>query len=956
MSRRKRQQRRAEHYRKTAMVQNLAPWQVQTASAERWSIPQDGHLYRRQAELYQRLSWVQIAVSIPARMVATVPFNVKQYQGEKLTDIPNHDFERLLAKPNPLQSRFEFLEMLYSYRRLTGNAYIWLNRASEADEPTEMWILPSHRVLPVPDGNMYLRGYLFESDHGVTVPLECYEVVHFKLFHPLDSFVGLSPIEALATVAVADMKMQEWNANYFGRDNGKVPGILAFADQIGEAQWQQMGEDIKRQYGGTNRGGLMRLRGAGKGGVEWIATSISQKDMEFLQGRNFNKEEIFALYAPGLSSVLSVNATEANATEAGATLRAYAIHPDLCAIAEKITLDILPAYGDNLKGEFEDVRTKDRELELKEIGEYAKTHTIDEVREKYYNDKPLEDGRGQHIQGGGGGAATDQASGTQPILGYHIESGVVGKNEARATLGLSPVDESEAEAQRKLKAKLEIVGVATAAKIPLDVAAKLAGLDLPESTATTTTTVPAEQAQPPVAEPAKPRQVLPATKAHSGAMLAFYPSPTIAGQLAIEGGELPDDLHLTLAYLGDTQVLGEDAKSQLMAALMVLSGLEPVNGVVSGIGRFNNDEGDGIHAVYASFDAPSLPTFHNRLVEIVKTAGVDLPDKHGFTPHITLAYVPEFAPLPVTGVPRLAVTFDRLTLMWGDERFDVALAIDTAEQDMQRFERKSLKAVKNGKSAAVSFESDALPGELVAELQHDLCQCSDVTHVKAVFGSYKAQMLTPEEQALADRILAILAKAKRVSVNDILAGREPSLELLQQLLQALLLPTANTTALATLDSLADDIGLAINVDDATASLLSWASDYTPKMVKGITDTTAKILKQAIETYRATPGMTRGDLEQLLEYTFGPKRAESIAITEITRAANQSTLSYQRWLAENSVTMTRIWRTSNDDKTCPVCAPLNGKPESEWGETYPDGAPAHPRCRCFTTLKRVKGDA
>ena len=35
--------------------------------------------------------------------------------------------------------------------------------------------------------------------------------------------------------------------------------------------------------------------------------------MQFLEERNFTKEEIFGKLAPGLASVLAVNATEANA-------------------------------------------------------------------------------------------------------------------------------------------------------------------------------------------------------------------------------------------------------------------------------------------------------------------------------------------------------------------------------------------------------------------------------------------------------------------------------------------------------------------------------------------------------------------------------------------------------------------------------------------------------------------
>ncbi|MDF7809924.1 DUF935 family protein [Hymenobacter sp. YC55] len=70
------------------------------------------------------------------------------------------------------------------------------------------------------------------------------------------------------------------------------------------------------------------------------------------------------------------------------------------------------------------------------------------------------------------------AAEVKPILGYHIEAGVVNRNEARAQLNLKPEDESEAIAQRKLKAQLSVLQAATAAGVPLEAALQLANLSI----------------------------------------------------------------------------------------------------------------------------------------------------------------------------------------------------------------------------------------------------------------------------------------------------------------------------------------------------------------------------------------------------------------------------------------------------------------------------------------------
>ncbi len=338
-------------YRKADRVQ--ADWLRMSAEQEGDNIPSMG-LPRTQLELYQKLSWVQSSVSAVARTAATTAFSVSKLNGEKTEAVENHPFELLLRRPNPLQSRFELLESTVSYHRLTGNAYWWLNRKNENAAPDEIWVIPSYRVKPVPDGKLFIRGYMYETDNGDELPLDPHEIVHFKSYHPLNPFVGMSPLESLSTIAAGDLAMQRWNTNLFDKDNAKMPGAIAFADPIENDAWEKIKADINAKHGGTKRA-LMMLRNVGKGGVQWISMAVSQKDMEFLAGRTFNKEEIYSIYAPGLASILAVNATEANAKAGKATFVEMAVWPQRVSIAETITNNVLPAYGDNFIGAFDDI-------------------------------------------------------------------------------------------------------------------------------------------------------------------------------------------------------------------------------------------------------------------------------------------------------------------------------------------------------------------------------------------------------------------------------------------------------------------------------------------------------------------------------------------------------------------------------------------------------------------------
>lgn len=376
----------------TKAKQQYPPHMLAMAQQQRYDIPDPG-MYQSQAELYKRLSWVMSAVSIASETATLQPLSVNRMVGEETEAIPNHDFEKLLLRPNPLQSRFEFLQSTFGYRKLTGNAYWWLNKpGGENAAPAEIWVIPSYKIKPVPDGRLYLGGYAYDPGDGQTIPLETWEVVHFKAFNPTHEFVGLSGVEPVAQVAITDLAKQDWNRRLYGDSNARLPGILAFADPINPQSWEQIKSDVRESAEKRN---FMMLRNVGKGGVEYIQAAATLADMEFNAGREFTKEEIYAIFAPGLASILAINATEANAKSGKQTFLEFCIWPMLVSVAEKITNNLLPVYGDNLVAEFEDPRQVDKVLQLAEQEAYSKTHTVDEIRAEYYGDDPIGDERGE---------------------------------------------------------------------------------------------------------------------------------------------------------------------------------------------------------------------------------------------------------------------------------------------------------------------------------------------------------------------------------------------------------------------------------------------------------------------------------------------------------------------------------------------------------------------------------
>jgi len=336
-------------------------------------------------EYFEKVSWVNIAVNTVSTIGAGVNWNVKKRTGEDMKDIPNHDFEKLLQKPNPGMSQDDLIFSTMAYLSVCNTAYWWLNIVG--GRPKEIWLIPNKQISPIPDGKMWIKGYDYDPGDGQYIRLDPREVVPFIGFNPNSMFEGFSPLDPLRMVASGDLGMQAYNERVYVKGGGINPSVLAFADPIPDDDWQVMQDDVSKA---ARMRTYLMLRNVRAGGVQWIQGTASQKDMDFLASRLQNRDEIFASLAPGLSSLISPNASRENSTNARATLIDLKVYPMLRKIGSVITNSILPMYAEGLVCEPEDIRVIDTQARLAEITEYSKTHTVDEVRQKYWQSDPIE--------------------------------------------------------------------------------------------------------------------------------------------------------------------------------------------------------------------------------------------------------------------------------------------------------------------------------------------------------------------------------------------------------------------------------------------------------------------------------------------------------------------------------------------------------------------------------------
>lgn len=179
---------------------------------------------------------------------------------------------------------------------------------------------------------------------------------------------------------------------------------------------------------------------------------------------------------------------------------------------------------------------------------------------------------------------------------------------------------------------------------------------------------------------------------HTSGMIALVPPANVAravaaaARLALPVGaptEDEDDLHVTIAFLGDAAALDQDTLVEAFRAFA--AGSPPISGYLNGGNHWlGDDRGPGDPWV-ANVDCPDLPEFRNNVFAVCLPLGAVPVQNHGANMHMTMAYLPPGSPTPTLDLPKTPVTFSTLRLALGDEVHDFPLGGKSKVQDADAF-------------------------------------------------------------------------------------------------------------------------------------------------------------------------------------------------------------------------------------------------------------------------------
>ena len=229
--------------------------------------------------------------------------NARIYKSQALGELPaNHALNKLLEKPNEVQSFQELLADFVGYDCLAGEQIMRKQGVSFSEKgfPLEMYALPPHLVTFVADSKyLGVKGYKWAPDN---IDMDVESIVVAKRWNPLlyDSYFlrGLSPLRAMLATIQASNEAQDTMRKMFINQG---PPMVVFPEGEGiliEKKTNEIKEAF-RSYIVKNRKGEIMVNNSKLGKID---LGVSPVDLAILDSDVANLQNLCNAY--GVDSLL----------------------------------------------------------------------------------------------------------------------------------------------------------------------------------------------------------------------------------------------------------------------------------------------------------------------------------------------------------------------------------------------------------------------------------------------------------------------------------------------------------------------------------------------------------------------------------------------------------------------------------------------------------------------------
>lgn len=310
-------------------------------------LPKEGFFVGSSNSFFQKqnkdyVGWVYACVQAIINEIATIEFYLYKYDKNGNKEIiTSHPALDLLYNPSTFFTKYNIFERLQANLELRGNEY-WFIDFDKSGNPLEIYPLQSESITPIADKKEYIAFYEYRiGGEKFILPRE--RVIHFKTFNPYNDLVGVSTLSAVRSAAQTDEAAKQYNESFF--KNSAIPSVvLEYPSSLRQEQAEQARKSFEDNFSGFKNAYKVAVAHSG---MKVQTIEMTHTDMQFLEGRKANRDEILGIFRVPktvLGIVEDVNFASAKAANYVFGLRN--IKPKMERIVDTLTHFFLPMYGE----------------------------------------------------------------------------------------------------------------------------------------------------------------------------------------------------------------------------------------------------------------------------------------------------------------------------------------------------------------------------------------------------------------------------------------------------------------------------------------------------------------------------------------------------------------------------------------------------------------------------------
>lgn len=329
---------------------------------------------KTRAKIAVQSTWVTSDINVIAQEFSTADLCIADDEG---VDEEQHPFLDVWNAPNPWMGRAFVLQYYMWQLQLFGQAYLYMAPFDDGESFAEIWPIPSLFMRPVPGQDKFIEWFHYKvpgtKDKGFLIDADY--VVYSRFADPFDLRGGMPPLESGFTAAQSDILQRKWNRDFFGQHNALPSAVISTKPDVSKGDFIRFKEELYTFYGAGQR----RTMVARGGEIDVKLLQLGQREMDFIEGRNFSKSEVDRAFGIP-EGFWTESANLANARHAKAVVIENAVYPRLLQLAEDLQTQYIKRMFPGMKVYFEDIRPRNIEMDIRVADARKSTWTVNQLR------------------------------------------------------------------------------------------------------------------------------------------------------------------------------------------------------------------------------------------------------------------------------------------------------------------------------------------------------------------------------------------------------------------------------------------------------------------------------------------------------------------------------------------------------------------------------------------------